>query len=59
MLSIGMLSFPGHDIHWLAATFPQLCQNQHDMLANKGAVRSMEHSDHFVQFHSNRAERPC
>jgi uncharacterized protein (DUF1810 family) len=51
MLSIGMLSFPGHDIHWLAATFPQLCQNQHDMLAKKGAVRSMEHSDHFVQFH--------
>ena len=43
----------------LAATSPQLCLNQQGMLGEKVAIWSMQHSDHFVQFHKNRAERPC
>ena len=48
-MSVGMVPFPV--VHWLVASFTQLCGSEQDMLAKKGFYGGHGPSDHFVQFH--------
>ena len=52
MLFVGMGPFAGHNVHYLAASFTQLC-------SKKRGVWRKPQSDHFVQLHKNRADHPC
>ena len=51
MLYVGMVPFPGHGVHWSAASFTQLYRTEQDMLAKKEVYGGHGPSDHFVQFH--------